>query len=84
MRYSRVLASFVFGLALLPVLASEGKFSFHDPVKKYFSAFPSATTTWLDILTHRSGLPAHLEFFRRYDAFPGSSVKLGDQKPLLN
>lgn len=71
-------------VSLIFAAESEGKISFTDPVRKYFSEFPGASTTLLDILTHRSGLPAHLEFFRRYEAFEGGTVKLGDQKHLLS
>jgi CubicO group peptidase (beta-lactamase class C family) len=53
-------------------------------VRKYFSEFPGASTSLLDLLTHRSGLPAHLEFFRRYTFFEGGSARPGDQKPLLS
>jgi serine-type D-Ala-D-Ala carboxypeptidase len=60
---------------------SEGRFKFDDPVQKYFSAFPSGETTLLDLLCHRSGLPAHIEFFRSYEK---GETKLGDQKPLLD
>lgn len=60
---------------------SEGKISFTDPVRKYFTEFPSADTTLLDLMCHRSGLPAHLEFFRSYEK---GETKLGDQRPLLD
>lgn len=71
-------------VSLIFAAESEGKIAFTDPVQKYFSLFPSSRTTLLDLLTHRSGLPAHLEFFRRYDAFEGGTTRLGDQKPLLS
>lgn len=77
-------------VCLLFSAESEGKIAFTDPVQKYFSGFPSADTTLLDLMTHRSGLPAHIEFFRSYagvgsaQGAEGGDVKLGDQKPLLN
>jgi CubicO group peptidase (beta-lactamase class C family) len=71
-------------VSLVFAAESEGKIAFRDPVRKYFSAFPGEGTTLLDLLTHRTGLPAHLEFFRHYDAFPEGTYRLGDQKPLLS
>lgn len=68
-------------VSLVFAAESEGKISFSDPVRKYFSTFPSADTTLLDLLAHRSGLPAHQEFFRRYIE---GEAKFGDQKPLLS
>jgi CubicO group peptidase (beta-lactamase class C family) len=68
-------------VCLLFVAESEGKLRFDDPVQKYFSAFPSSTTTLLELMCHRSGLPAHIEFFRSYEK---GETKLGDQKPLLD
>jgi CubicO group peptidase (beta-lactamase class C family) len=67
-------------LSLLFAAESEGKISFTDPIRNFFSDFPSATTTVLDLLNHRSGLPAHVEFFRRF----GGETKFGDQRPLLS
>ena len=67
-------------VAMLFIAESEGKISFQDPVRKYFSGFPSAETVLLDLMCHRSGLPAHIEFFRAYEK---GEQKLGDQKPLL-
>lgn len=32
-------------------------------------------------MVHRSGLPAHIEFFRRYEK---GNAKMGDQRPLLS
>jgi serine-type D-Ala-D-Ala carboxypeptidase len=66
---------------LLFMAESEEKFSFDDPVRKYFSSFPSAATKLSDLMAHRSGLPAHIEFFRKHEK--GEAI-LGDQKPLLN
>ncbi len=68
-------------VCLLFSAESEGRISFHDPVQKYFTEFPSAETTLLDLMCHRSGLPAHIEFFRAYEK---GEQKLGDQKPLLD
>lgn len=68
---------------LLFAAESEGKFAWNDPVRKYFSDFPSSETTILTLLAHRSGLPAHQEFFRRYDPLTAGGPKLGDQRPLL-
>jgi CubicO group peptidase (beta-lactamase class C family) len=68
-------------VSLLFSSESEGKFQFHDKVQKFFSGFPSADTELLDLMCHRSGLPAHIEFFRAYET---GEVKLGDQKPLLD
>ncbi len=65
---------------LLFIAESEGKFSFSDPVRKYFTSFPSASTKLSDLLKHRSGLPAHIEFFRKHEK---GLATLGDQKPLL-
>ncbi len=65
---------------LLFMAESEGKFSFDDPVRKYFSSFPSASTKLSDLLRHGSGLPAHIEFFRKHEK---GEATLGDQKPLL-
>lgn len=67
-------------VALLFIAESESKISFHDPVRKYFTEFPSSDTTLLDLMCHRSGLPAHIEYFRSYEK---GETKLGDQKPLL-
>jgi serine-type D-Ala-D-Ala carboxypeptidase len=71
-------------VSLLFSAESEGKFSWADPVRKYFTDFPGAHTTLLEVVTHRAGLPAHLEFFKRFAGFPGGLNKLGDQKPLLH
>lgn len=68
-------------LSLIFAAESEGRIAFADPVRKYFSGFPSAQTTLLDLLTHCSGLPAHQEFFRRFEP-NGGPVKLGDTKEL--
>jgi CubicO group peptidase (beta-lactamase class C family) len=70
--------------SLLFAAESEGKFSWGDPVRKYFSDFPSATATVLSLLNHRSGLPAHIEFFRRFAPLDPAGPKLGDQKVLLS
>jgi len=67
-------------VAMLFIAESEGKISFRDPVRKYFTEFPSSETALLDLMCHRSGLPAHIEFFRAYEK---GEVKLGDPKPLL-
>lgn len=67
--------------SLLFQAESEQKIAWSDPVRKYFSAFPSSETTLYELFVHRSGLPAHLEFFRRYET---GEVKWGDQKPLLS
>ncbi len=66
---------------LLFVAESESRLQFHDPIQKYFSSFPSAETTLLDLLTHRSGLPAHIEFFRHYEK---GIARYGDQRPLIS
>ncbi len=77
-------------VCLLFSAESESKFNFDDRVQKFFSGFPSSETTLLDLMCHRSGLPAHIEFFRAYETANGSAqsaegkVKLGDQKPLLD
>jgi len=68
-------------VCLLFSAESEGKISFQDPVRKYFTGFPSSETVLLDLMCHRSGLPAHIEFFRSYEK---GETKLGDQKPLLD
>ena len=68
-------------VSLIYIAESEGKIALTDPVRKYFSEFPSPDATLLDLLTHRSGLPAHIEFFRRFDAGEG---KLGDFRQLLS
>jgi CubicO group peptidase (beta-lactamase class C family) len=68
-------------VALLFAAESEGKLGFHDKVRKYFTDFPSNETVLLDLMCHRSGLPAHIEFFRSYEK---GETKLGDQKPLLD
>lgn len=65
---------------LLFVAESESRITWNDPVRKYF-AFPSPDTTLLDLMTHRSGLPAHLEFFRRYEK---GDARYGDQRPLVS
>lgn len=67
--------------SLLFQAESENKITWSDPVRKYFSAFPSPETTLYELFVHRSGLPAHLEFFRRYEK---GEEKMGDQKPLLS
>jgi CubicO group peptidase (beta-lactamase class C family) len=67
-------------VCLLFSAESEGRIRFTDKVQKYFSGFPSSDTTLLDLMCHRSGLPAHIEFFRSYEK---GDTKLGDQKPLL-
>ena len=67
-------------VSLLFQAESEAKLSFTDPVRKYFPLFPSATATVLDLMNHRTGLPAHVEFFRHYE---NGDVKLGDGSPLL-
>ena len=67
-------------VSLLFKAESEGKLAFADPVRKYFPLFPSATATVLDLMNHRTGLPAHVEFFRHYE---NGHVKLGDTAPLL-
>ncbi|RZA03546.1 MAG: class C beta-lactamase-related serine hydrolase [Proteobacteria bacterium] len=59
---------------------SEGKLSFADPVRKYFPLFPSNDATVLDLMNHRTGLPAHVEFFRRFE---NGEMKLGDGSHLL-
>lgn len=71
-------------LCLIFSAESEGRFAWNDPVKKYFSDFPSTETTLLDVLSHRSGLPSHIEFFRRFVGFEGGATRLGDQKQLLS
>ncbi len=73
-------------VCLLFSAESEGKLSFSDPVRKYFSGFPSGETKLLDLMCHRSGLPAHIEFFRAYEntAASATNIKLGDQRPLLD
>ncbi|HEY8280793.1 MAG TPA: serine hydrolase domain-containing protein [Bdellovibrionota bacterium] len=68
-------------VSLLFTTESEGKIGFHDPVRKYFTGFPGEETVLLDLMCHRSGLPAHIEFFRSYEK---GETKLGDQKPLLD
>jgi CubicO group peptidase (beta-lactamase class C family) len=60
---------------------SEGKLQFTDLVRKFFPRFPSEKTTILDLLTHRSGLPAHQEFFRRFEA---GEAKMGDFQALTD
>jgi|GEM_PF-4362982 len=67
-------------VAMLFIAESEGKISFHDKVRKYFTEFPSSETVLLDLMCHRSGLPAHVEYFRAYEK---GEQKLGDQKPIL-
>ncbi|MGZ3740755.1 MAG: serine hydrolase domain-containing protein, partial [Bdellovibrionota bacterium] len=54
-------------VCLLFSAESEGKLGFHDKVRKYFTDFPAPETTLLDLMCHRSGLPAHIEFFRSYE-----------------
>ncbi len=68
-------------VSLLLIAESEGKIAFTDPVQKYFTLFPRAETTLLDLMVHRSGLPAHIEFFR---FFQEGRAQMGDQKPLLS
>jgi CubicO group peptidase (beta-lactamase class C family) len=70
--------------SLLFAAESEGRFAWTDPVRKYFSDFPSSEVTVLALLQHRSGLPAHIEFFRRFAPLNADGVRLGDQKPLLS
>ena len=70
--------------SLLFAAESESRFGWDDPVKKYFSDFPSGEATVLSLLQHRSGLPAHVDFFTRFTPPAESGVKLGDTKPLLS
>lgn len=70
--------------SLLFAAESEGKFSWQDPVRKFFSDFPSADATILSLANHRSGLPAHVDFFRRYAPLATGGPFLGDQRPLLS
>lgn len=67
-------------VSLLFAAESEGKFRFDDPVRSYFTDFPSRTTTVLDLMNHVSGLPSHIEYFRRYEK---AEAKMGDQRVLL-
>jgi serine-type D-Ala-D-Ala carboxypeptidase len=73
---SKILAT----VSLLFAAESEGKFHWQDPVRKFFSGFPSDDATLLSLMCHHSGLPAHIEFFRSYEK---GETRLGDQKPLL-
>jgi len=70
--------------SMLFTAQAEGRLEWNDPIQKYFSAFPSASVTILDLMGHKSGLPAHIEFFRKYSVFEGGLATLGDQGPLLN
>lgn len=63
---------------------SEGKLAWTDPVRKYFSDFPSPETTIFSLLAHRSGLPAHQDFFRRFEPLAPGGARLGDQRALLS
>lgn len=71
-------------VSLLFGAESEGRFAWKDPVRNYFSDFPSAEVRLLDLLQHRSGLPAHIEFFRRFAPLDPKGARLGDQKLLLS
>jgi CubicO group peptidase (beta-lactamase class C family) len=73
---SKILAT----VSLVFAAESEERFSFSDPVRKHFAGFPSAEPTVLDLLEHRSGLPAHQEFFRRYEK---GEARMGDQAACL-
>lgn len=89
-----LLASSIFDLAsvskllgttsMLFTAVAEKKFGFSDPIRKYFPGFPSASVTILDLMGHKSGLPAHIEFFRKYSAFEEGTASLGDQSSLLS
>ena len=69
--------------SLLFTAESEGKISFADKVQKYFP-FPSGETTLLDLMAHKSGLPAHIEYFRYFNAFEEGKARLGDQSQLAS
>jgi CubicO group peptidase (beta-lactamase class C family) len=77
---SKILAT----VCLLFGAESEGKFAWTDPVRKYFSDFPSPDATILSLLAHRSGLPAHIDFFGRFAPLAEGGTRLGDPLPLLS
>ncbi|MCO5141658.1 MAG: beta-lactamase family protein [Oligoflexia bacterium] len=60
---------------------SDKLLSWDDPISKYFSSFPDKTVTIRDLASHRSGLPAHIEYFRKYES---QTIPLGDTKHLLD
>jgi serine-type D-Ala-D-Ala carboxypeptidase len=66
-------------VALLFGAESEGLFSWKDPVCHYFPWFPPSVT-WLDLTCHRSGLPAHQEFFQKYRL---GEASLGDPRAVI-
>lgn len=65
--------------ALLFHAESENRIHFSDPVTKYFPSFKDPSVKLLDLMNHSSGLPAHIEFFKRYIA---GDAKFGDQNAL--
>lgn len=50
-----------------------------DPYKKYFPKFPHIAITLQQLLDHRSGFPAHIEFFKRFAA---GDAPMGDVSAL--
>ncbi len=65
--------------ALLLQLESEDRLQLNDPITRWIPEFPDPTVTLRMLLEHRSGLPAHVEFFRRFSA---GEAPMGDQRAL--
>ncbi len=52
--------------SLLLIAESEGRLFFKDPIQKYLPEFPHHDVDIMQLMEHRSGLPAHRDFFKRH------------------
>lgn len=64
---------------LLLVAESEQRLSFSDSVQKFLPDFPHKELTLLDLMEHKSGLPAHREFFKENLDLPQTLQAIGKE-----